>query len=348
MRNAIRSARSTVIYLPPPTVEDGIPGPCLWRNPSHLPCPLGGASVPYAHISGVREGDATLNVDDVISRRELLRRGGLAAGALSLGGLLAACGSEPPAEPAGETGGSSPTPQSIEGAKIKVSTYGGFFEENFAKMYPAFTKETGVEVESIAEPTSEAWVVQLQQAIDAGAPPPADVSMLSGVGIQRAINGDILVTYDQASIPQAENLAEGYVRTDPSGLVAGVGAVSVHHIVSNTDRVSESRTVDRVLDPQWENELRCCRCRELVPDRDHGRLLLRRLRHPAQDGASNALAPGRPERLGCGSGRAQAQQAYNTGRSRSAFATTSRRTRLQGEPPECVPTEGAIPTGLAI
>ncbi|HEU4355931.1 MAG TPA: extracellular solute-binding protein, partial [Actinomycetota bacterium] len=197
-----------------------------------------------------------MNVDDVISRRELLRRGGLAAGALSLGGLLAACGSEPPAEPSGQTGG-SPTPQSIEGAKIKVSTYGGFFEENFAKMYPAFTDETGVEVESIAEPTSEAWVVQLQQAIDAGAPPPADVSMLSGVGIQRAIKGDILVTYDQAAIPQATNLAEGYIRTDAAGKVAGVGGVSWYiTLVSNTDRVAESPdSWTTFWDPKWENEL---------------------------------------------------------------------------------------------
>jgi spermidine/putrescine-binding protein len=123
-----------------------------------------------------------VNIDEVISRREILRRGGIAAGVLSIPGLLAACGSEPPAEPEGggataATGAESPSPQPIEGAKIKVSTYGGFFEENFATFYPAFTKETGVEVESISEPTSEVWVVQLQQATDAGAPPPADVSM---------------------------------------------------------------------------------------------------------------------------------------------------------------------------
>ncbi|HEU4529451.1 MAG TPA: extracellular solute-binding protein [Actinomycetota bacterium] len=201
-----------------------------------------------------------MNVDEVISRRELLRRGGLVAGTLSLGGLLAACGSEPPAEggggPTGQTG-ASPSPQSIEGARIKVSTYGGFFEENFAKMYPAFTEETGVEVESIAEPTSEAWVVQLQQAIDSGAPPPSDVSMLSGVGIQRAIKGDILVTFDQAAIPQATNLAEGYIRTDASGLVAGVGGVSWYiTLVSNTDRVAESPdSWTTFWDTQWENEL---------------------------------------------------------------------------------------------
>jgi len=203
-----------------------------------------------------------VNIDEVISRRQLLRRGGIAAGVLSIPGLLAACGSEPPAEPEGggataATGAESPSPQPIEGAKIKVSTYGGFFEENFATFYPAFTKETGVEVESISQPTSEVWVVQLQQATDAGAPPPADVSMLSGVGIQRAINGEILATYDQAAIPQAASLAEGYVRLDPAGMVAGVGGVSWYiTLVSNTERVAESPdTWTAFWDPKWQNEL---------------------------------------------------------------------------------------------
>ena len=64
-----------------------------------------------------------MNIDEAISRRELLRRGGIAVGVLSIPGLLAACGSEPPAEGGGTTaatGAESPTPQPIEGAKIKV------------------------------------------------------------------------------------------------------------------------------------------------------------------------------------------------------------------------------------
>ena len=67
---------------------------------------------------------------------------------------------------------------------------------------------------SLSEPTSEIWVVQLQHAVKAGTPPPADVSMLSGVGLQRAINGEILATYDLSAIPNNEFLADGYIRTD--------------------------------------------------------------------------------------------------------------------------------------
>ena len=298
-----------------------------------------------------------MNIDEAISRREILRRGGLAIGVLSIPGLLAACGSEPPAEPEGggataATGAESPTPQPIEGAKIKVSTYGGFFEENFATFYPAFTKETGVEVESISEPTSEVWVVQLQQAIDAGAPPPADVSMLSGVGIQRAINGEILATYDQAAIPQAANLAEGYVRLDPAGMVAGVGGVSWYiTLVSNTERVAESPdTWTAFWDPQWQNELAllrnaansylieiCAVCffggYDILETQEGVTQVLTKL----QEVKPNVKLWYRDE--------AQAQQAFNTGEVSLGqfYHDITTYAASQGEPLRSVfPTEGAI------
>jgi putative spermidine/putrescine transport system substrate-binding protein len=298
-----------------------------------------------------------VNIDEAISRRELLRRGGIAVGVLSIPGLLAACGSEPPAEAEGggttaATGAESPTPQPIEGAKIKVSTYGGFFEENFATFYPAFTKETGVEVESISEPTSEVWVVQLQQATDAGAPPPADVSMLSGVGIQRAINGEILATYDQAAIPQAANLAEGYVRLDPAGMVAGVGGVSWYiTLVSNTERVAESPdTWTAFWDPQWQNELAllknaansylieiCAVCYfggyDILETQDGVTQVLTKL----QEVKPNVKLWFRDE--------AQAQQAFNTGEVSLGqfYHDITTYAASQGEPLRSVfPTEGAI------
>ncbi len=199
-----------------------------------------------------------MDIDRAISRRELIKRGGVLAGTgLALPAILAACAPEP-TEPAAEPTGATATPtQSIEGASIKVATYGGFFEENFATMYPAFTEESGVEVESVAEPTSEAWVIQLQNSVEAGTPPPADVSMLSGVGVQRAINGDILATYDLSAIPNQQYLAEGYIRNTESGGVAGVGAVSWYiTLVSNTDRVPESPdSWTAFWDPAWKDEL---------------------------------------------------------------------------------------------
>ena len=139
-----------------------------------------------------------------------------------------------------------------------MGTYGGFFEENFRKMYPAFTEEFDVEVESVSQPTSEVWVVQLQQAIAAGGTPPADVSMLSGVGLQRAINGDILAKY-QTSRTSRRRRTSRRATSGPTtrATSTGVGGLSWYiTIVSNTDRVKESPdTWTAFWDPQWKNEL---------------------------------------------------------------------------------------------
>jgi putative spermidine/putrescine transport system substrate-binding protein len=199
-----------------------------------------------------------VDIDRVISRRSLLKRSGILAGAaIGMPAILAACAPDAPTPPSGDA---EPTPidtSNIAGSKIKVGTYGGFFEENFRKIYPKFTEEFDVEVESVSQPTSEVWVVQLQQAISAGGAPPADVSMLSGVGLQRAINGDILATYQTSDIPTSENLAEGYIKTDEEGNVTGVGGLSWYiTMVSNTDRVKESPdTWTAFWDPEWKNEL---------------------------------------------------------------------------------------------
>ena len=299
--------------------------------------------------------------DERLSRRDLLRRApAYGAVGLSLPAILAACG-RTPEDVGGETGGGATTPSAsptavatgdIEGSRIKVSTYGGFFEENFSAMYPAFTEETGVEVESISQPTSEVWVVQLNQSVRAGTTPPADVSMLSGVGIQRAINGDVLATYGVSDIPNASNLAEGYVRTDDAGNVTGVGAVSWYiPLVSNTDRVAESPTSWTAFwDPEWEGELALLRnaansylIETAAATYFDGYDILE-----TQDGVVEVLTKlqeVRPNVKLWYRDEAQAQQAFNTGEVSlgqfyhdiTTFAAS------QGEPLRSVfPTEGAI------
>jgi putative spermidine/putrescine transport system substrate-binding protein len=284
-----------------------------------------------------------------ITRRDFIRQGAAAAGYLALPSILAACGREPPRQAGQPT---AVTTADIEGSSIKVSTYGGFFEENFSKMYPAFTEQSGVEVESVSEPTSEAWVVQLQQSVQAGTPPPSDVSMLSGVGIQRAINGEIFAPIDLSAIPNADVLAEGFVRETEDGQVAGIGAVSWYiTIVSNTDRVPESPdTWTTLWDPQWENELALLRNAgnsflieitaathfggyDIIQTQDGILEVMRKL----QEVKPNVKLWYRDE--------AQAQQAFNTGEVSlgqfyhdiTTFAAS------QGEPLQSVfPTEGAI------
>src|SRR3546814_9580510 len=58
---------------------------------------------------------------------------------------------------------------------LKVGVYGGYFQSSFDEhIFPEFTKASGIAVESVAEPTGEAWLVQLEQAARAGEAP-ADV-----------------------------------------------------------------------------------------------------------------------------------------------------------------------------
>jgi putative spermidine/putrescine transport system substrate-binding protein len=187
-----------------------------------------------------------------IDRREFLRRAQWAGAGLAVPAALAACAPERPAQTTTGGGGGG----SIEGSSIKVGTYGGFFEENFRKMYPGFTKETGVSVTSVSEPTSEQWVVQLEQAARAGQAP-ADVSMLSVVGMLRAIKGKVLASYDISAIPNQRYLADGFVRRDDAGDVVGVGAVSWYiTLVSNTDRVPKSPdSWTAFWDSEWRDEL---------------------------------------------------------------------------------------------
>src|ERR671912_39273 len=60
--------------------------------------------------------------------------------------------------------GFRPAPARAAGS-LKVGTYGGYFKDSFDEhIYPDFTEETGIDIESIAEPTGEAWLVQLMTA----------------------------------------------------------------------------------------------------------------------------------------------------------------------------------------
>lgn len=126
---------------------------------------------------------------------------------------------------------------------LKVGAYGGYFKDSFDKhIFPAFTKATGIQVESIAEPTGEAWLVQLDQAARAGVAP-ADVSMIAQVPMLKGQSTDLWTPLDLAKIPNAKNLKPEFINKYPDGRVAGVGAVSWYiTLVSNTKVFPEAPT----------------------------------------------------------------------------------------------------------
>ena len=119
---------------------------------------------------------------------------------------------------------------------LKVGVYGGYFQESFDEhIFPDFTSATGIEVESISEPTGEAWLVQLSQAARAGQAP-ADVSMMSQVAMLKGQAIDLWAPLDPARIPNLGNLLPQFVNKYPDGRIAGVGAVAWYiTLVTNTD-----------------------------------------------------------------------------------------------------------------
>ena len=118
---------------------------------------------------------------------------------------------------------------------IKVGAYGGYFKDSFDKhIFPDFTKETGIKVESVAEPTGEAWLVQLEQAAKAGIAP-ADVNMIAQTPMLRGQKTQLWQVLDLNKIPNSKNLLPVFIHKYPDGKVDGIGAVSWYiTLVSNT------------------------------------------------------------------------------------------------------------------
>ena len=119
---------------------------------------------------------------------------------------------------------------------LKVGAYGGYFKDSFDKhVFPLFTERTGIAVESIAEPTGEAWLVQLQQAAQANVAP-ADVSMMSQTSTLKGLEVELWAPLDPAKMPSTANVKPEFVSKYADGRVAGVGAVTWYiTLVSNTD-----------------------------------------------------------------------------------------------------------------
>ncbi|MCC2687985.1 MAG: transporter substrate-binding protein, partial [Rhizobiaceae bacterium] len=148
-----------------------------------------------------------------INRRALL--GGAAAGA----GVLA-----------------MPAVLRAQDKSLKIGVYGGYFKKSFDEnIFPEFTKATGIAVESVAEPTGEAWLVQLEQAAKAGQAP-ADVSMMSQTSTLKGQSTELWIPIDESKIRNYGDLLAHFVNKYPDGRIAGIGAVAWYiTLVTNTD-----------------------------------------------------------------------------------------------------------------
>jgi putative spermidine/putrescine transport system substrate-binding protein len=164
------------------------------------------------------EGAMSVLLKSHVSRRAVL--GGVAAGSVAL---------------------AMPNILRAQEKSLKVGVYGGYFKDSFDKhIFPIFTEASGIAVESVAEPTGEAWLVQLEQAARAGAAP-ADVSMMSQVATLKGMAVDLWAPLDLAKIPNAANVKPEFINKYPDGRVAGIGAVTWYiTLVSNTEAYPEA------------------------------------------------------------------------------------------------------------
>lgn len=152
-------------------------------------------------------------LDSRMSRRAVLGAGVASAGLLAMPSILRA-----------------------QEKSIKIGVYGGYFKKSFDEhIFPEFTKATGIAVESVAEPTGEAWLVQLEQAAKAGQAP-ADLSMMSQTSLLKGQSTELWAPLDLAKIKNSANLIEHFVNKYPDGRVAGIGAVAWYiTLVTNTN-----------------------------------------------------------------------------------------------------------------
>ena len=140
---------------------------------------------------------------------------------------------------------------------LKVGTYGGYFEESFVKyIYPEFTKETGIEIQSVPEPTGSTWLIQLKNAAKAGVAP-ADVSMMAGVPRLRGAAQKLWAPLDESKLPNLKYLADDFVGRYDDGSIYGVAAVSWYiTLCQNTDELPQAVTSwADMWDPKYEDQI---------------------------------------------------------------------------------------------
>jgi putative spermidine/putrescine transport system substrate-binding protein len=98
---------------------------------------------------------------------------------------------------------------------LKVSTFGGYFERMFAEhVYPAFTKATGIAVQSIEQPEGAQLLFQLDAANKAGAAP-MDLCCLGGIDVLRGRAQGIWRSFDPARIPNVSQLSAKFQEPQP-------------------------------------------------------------------------------------------------------------------------------------
>lgn len=174
-----------------------------------------------------------------LTRREFMDK--MAVGTAAIGGLTLMPGTRAFAAP----------------EPIKVAVYGGFFKKVLDKeLFAPFQKETGIEVESQAEPTGPVMLQQVRAAVKAGKAP-TDVAIFSVTAVLRGIKEGLWAPYSEAEIPNLKYLAKPFFRRDPQKRLVGIGALSWYiNLVYNHDVIKTNpNSWTAFWDPQYKDQL---------------------------------------------------------------------------------------------
>jgi putative spermidine/putrescine transport system substrate-binding protein len=127
--------------------------------------------------------------------------------------------------------------QGAPARSLRVSTFGGYFERMFAEhVYPAFTRATGIAVQSIEQPAGAQFLLQLAAANKAGNPP-MDVACIIGVDLLR---GRAINLWRRLDAARMRNLSRLLPNLAPSSQIPldGVAAMSWYMtLVVNPDEI---------------------------------------------------------------------------------------------------------------
>ncbi len=141
--------------------------------------------------------------------------------------------------------------------ELTISAWGGFFEETLAaEIYPGFTAETGITVNSIAQPEDSTWMTQLMAAARAKQAP-ADLSLVVDEVLFRGKEVGLWAKLDPANMPGTTALKDGYVKLDDDGKSYAVGALAFYTtFVTNTDFAPEApASWAELWEDKWDRKL---------------------------------------------------------------------------------------------
>jgi len=112
-----------------------------------------------------------------------------------------------------------------EPRRLRVSTFGGYFERMFAEhVHPAFTKATGIQVQSIEQSEGAQFLFQLAAANKSGNPP-MDLCCAGAIDVLRGRALGLWRNLNPARIPTLAQLPAQFVGHGATG-IDSIGAMS--------------------------------------------------------------------------------------------------------------------------